>query len=83
MEFADNNSPQVIRNPCCVKFITGNRIGTFDLDYDSLSKYDVGYMIKVSTLLRTKGFASKPNLMLIEKLLTTAMKSRSMPSSER
>ena len=58
-EFAYHNSPQVVRNPYRVKFIYGNSIGTLYLDYDSLSKYDVGYMIKVSTLLRTKGFSSK------------------------
>ena len=59
MDCADHNSPQVVRNPYCVKFINESRFETFYLDAESLEKYHVRYMIPVSTLLRTKGFASK------------------------
>ena len=59
MDYAIHNSPQVIRNPYCVKFIHENKFGTFYLNHRHLAKYGVNQMVLVSTLLRTKGFASK------------------------
>ncbi|KAL1808745.1 hypothetical protein ACET3Z_025735 [Daucus carota] len=52
-------NPQVVRNPYCVKFFHESKFGTFYLDYQRLLKYDVNQMVLVSTILRTKGFASK------------------------
>ena len=40
-DYANHNSPQVIRNPYYVKFINENHFGTFYLDHDSLSTYGV------------------------------------------
>ena len=59
MDCAIHNSPQVVRNPYCVKFIHESKFGTFYLDYKHLLKYDVNQMVLVSTILRTKGFATK------------------------
>ncbi|KAL1811239.1 hypothetical protein ACET3Z_021304 [Daucus carota] len=59
MDCAIHNSPQVVRNPYCVKFIHERKFGTFYLDYQHFLKYDVNQMVLVSTILRTKGFATK------------------------
>ena len=59
MDCAIHNSPQVVRNPYRVKFIHEGKFGTFYLDHQHLLKYDVSQMVLVSTILRTKGFASK------------------------
>ena len=59
MEHVVHNSPQVVRRPYCVKFIHEIKFGTFYLDYKHLLKYEVNQLVLVSTLLRTKGFATK------------------------
>ncbi|KAL1805098.1 hypothetical protein ACET3Z_028166 [Daucus carota] len=59
MDCAIHNSPQVVRNPYCVKFIHEGKFGTFYLDHQHLLKYDVSQLVLVSTILRTKGFATK------------------------
>ncbi|KAL1808815.1 hypothetical protein ACET3Z_025805 [Daucus carota] len=59
MDNAIHNNPQVVRNPYCVKFIHESKFGTFYLDYKHLLNYDVNQMLLVSTIIRTKGFATK------------------------
>ena len=59
MECAEFNSPQVVRNPYRVKFINEGIFNSVYLNEEALPKYPVKQLILVSTLLRTKGFASK------------------------
>ena len=59
MECAEFNSPRVVRNPYCVKFINEGIFNSVYLNEEALPKYPVKQLILVSTLLRTKGFASK------------------------
>ena len=59
MEHADFNSPQIVKNPYCLKFINDDVINTLYLNDESFPKYPVNQLILASTLLRTKGFASK------------------------
>ena len=59
MEHAEFNSPQIVKNPYCLKFINDDVINTLYLNDESFPKYPVNQLILASTLLRTKGFASK------------------------
>ena len=59
MEHAEFNSPRVVKNPYCLKFINDDVINTLYLNDESFPKYPVNQLILASTLLRTKGFASK------------------------
>ena len=59
MDCADFNSPQVVKHPYCVKFVNKGIFGTLYLNEEALAKYPTKQLILVSTLLRTKGFASK------------------------
>ncbi|KAL1805072.1 hypothetical protein ACET3Z_028140 [Daucus carota] len=59
MEHVDFNSPQIVKNPYCLKFINDDVLNTLYLNDESFPKYPVNQLILASTLLRTKGFASK------------------------
>ena len=59
MEHAEFNSPQIVKNPYCLKFINDDVINTLYLNDESFPKYPVNQLILASTLLRTKGFTSK------------------------
>ncbi|KAL1802705.1 hypothetical protein ACET3Z_031352 [Daucus carota] len=49
----------IVKNPYCLKFINDDVINTLYLNDESFPKYPVNQLILASTLLRTKGFASK------------------------
>ena len=53
------NSPQVVKNPYCVKFVHKELLSTVYLNEEALPKYPAKQLALASTLLRTKGFASK------------------------
>ncbi|KAL1818287.1 hypothetical protein ACET3Z_013156 [Daucus carota] len=53
------NSPQVVKNPYCVKFVHLEILCTVYLNEEALPKYPAKRLALASTLLRTKGFASK------------------------
>ncbi|KAL1826543.1 hypothetical protein ACET3Z_004955 [Daucus carota] len=53
------NSPQVVKNPYCVKFVHLEILYTVYLNEKALPKYPAKRLALASTLLRTKGFASK------------------------
>ena len=59
LDCAYSNSPQVVKNPYCVKFVDKDIFSTLYLNEESMSKYHVEHMILTYTLLRTKGFALK------------------------
>ena len=59
MEHAEFNSPQVVKNPYGVKFINDDILNTVYLNHKPFPKYPVNQQVLVSTLLKTKGFASK------------------------
>ena len=59
MEHAEFNSPQIVKKPYCLKFINDDVINTVYLNDEAFPKYPVNQVILASTLLRTKGFASK------------------------
>ena len=59
MECAEFNSPQVVKNPYCVKFVNEGIFSSLYLNEETLPRYPVKQLILVSTLPRTKGFASK------------------------
>ena len=59
LEQAVFNSPQVVRNPYCVKFVHKEIFSTVYLNEEALPKYPAKQLALASTLLRTKGFASK------------------------
>ena len=59
MEHAEFNSPQVVKNPYCMKFINEDILNSVYLNDEAFPKYPVNQLILASTLLRTKGFASK------------------------
>ncbi|KAL1805071.1 hypothetical protein ACET3Z_028139 [Daucus carota] len=53
------NSPQVVKNPYCVKFVHKELLSTVYQNEEALPKYPAKQLALASTLLRTKGFASK------------------------
>jgi len=53
------NSPQVVKNPYSIKFIHKELLCTVNLNEEALPKYPAKRLALASTLLRTKGFASK------------------------
>ena len=59
MEHAEFNSPRVVKNPYCLKFINDNILNSVYLNDEAFPKYPVNQLILESTLLRTEGFASK------------------------
>ena len=59
LDCADSNSPQVVTNPYCVKFINKGVFNTVYLNEEALPKYRSKQLALASTLLRTKGFAYK------------------------
>ncbi|KAL1826524.1 hypothetical protein ACET3Z_004936 [Daucus carota] len=59
MEHVEFNSPQIVKNPYCLKFINDDVINTMYLNDEAFPKYPVNQLILASTLLQTKGFASK------------------------
>ena len=59
MEHAEFNSPQIVKNPHCLKFINEDVINTVYLNDEAFPKYPVNQLILASTHVRTKGFVSK------------------------